>query len=130
MKCVETRHKDRDNALQVQVERRRDLEVNQDEVSPVKVRRCEPIPVHGANGCVSSLGGIKGPGFLGVMRGMDCVLSAQRADVMESVPGMSGMECMSTNTDGVVVSVTERVTGGVSPPQATNFKKHYIYVNT
>ena len=66
MECVEIRVKEKDNALQVrvQVERIRDLEVNQEEVSLVKMRWCEPTQVHGANGCVSSLGGRKDPGFL------------------------------------------------------------------
>ena len=50
--------------------------------------------MHGANGCVSCFGGIKDPGFLGVMRGMDCVPSVQRVSVMECVPGTSSMECM------------------------------------
>ena len=67
MECVETRFKDQDNALQVQVERLRDLEVNQDEASPVKLRWCELTRVYGVNGCLSSSEDRKDLGFLGVM---------------------------------------------------------------
>ena len=48
---------------------------------------------------VSSLGGIKDLGFLGVMRGMD----VQKMSLMECIPGTIGVECKSgtcTDTNG------------------------------
>ena len=60
--------------------------MKREEVSTVKVSHGETGHVHDAIGCVSSLGGIKDPGFLGV----PTVPSVQRVSVMECVAGTSG----------------------------------------
>ena len=97
-----------------------------EEVIIVKVSHGETGHVNNAIGCVSSLGGIKDPGFLEILRGMECVLSVQRVSMTECVPGMSGVECMSewksaghalTQT-GVAVSLTD----GSEPSVSNKFK--------
>ena len=83
IECMNMLYLQRDKVLEDQAKR--------EEVSTVKVSHGETGHVHYAIECVSSLGGIKDPGFLGVPN----VPSVQRASMMECVPGKSGVACMS-----------------------------------
>ena len=71
--------------LKYQAKRIQVLEMIREDVSTVNVSHGETGHVHDAIGCVSSLGGIKDPGFLRVMRGMECMPSVQKASMMECV---------------------------------------------
>ena len=114
----------RNKVLKDQANRIQVLEMNREEVSVMKVSHRETGHVHDAIGCVSSLGGIKDLGFLGVKRGMECVLSVQRASVTECVPGMSGVECISECKSAGHALTQTRVAGsltdGRSEPSTSN----------
>ena len=83
MECVETQFEHQVNLPQEQRERISSLEVDCDQVSPV--RPCEVDRVYSANECTQSLGGMETQGFL----------------VVTQIPNVIVPECVSRCASGV-----------------------------
>ena len=66
IECMNMLYLQRDKVLKDQAKRIQVLDTKREEVSTVKVNHGETEHVHDAIVCVSSFGGIKDPGFLGV----------------------------------------------------------------
>jgi len=108
VECLETRCKGQDNLLREQRERMRSLEVDSDQVSPVKVKLCEVERAHDAKGYMPSFGGVEAPGSLGLTQAPGMIVP----ECVQSTSNMAWMSAResaghaSTQT-GIAVSVTD-----------------------